>query len=572
MGRMPSATEPKLLSLLLSELELENARPLDLGALPKGWGRRHAVRAAIEGEVAVQGRRVTVRICLDERFPRTLPSVLLSPPDAIGLLPHVDREGTICYAGSEGIDLDTARPAAIAKEALKRALQVLDDGLTGKNAGDVLEEFGAYWAEGATGAMRSLVEPSDSPREITALYVKGKPKALAADFAAFRAFQPSRDVSGATAQNALYVPLHSVKPQALLSAVSTPEGARSYIRAHLTEENLQRLDALRSRCKREELVLLGLRRPGQDFVLLGLRFAGCREEHPLHPDGYAESIHRFNLVRCDRQRLLTRGGASPALTSKRALVIGCGSVGGHVAVGLAWAGIGHLTLVDPDDLSTENTFRHVLGYRGLGQKKVDALKDEILSKLPHVTVDTLAAYADLEFEREALDPRKFDVVTVALGAPATERFLNERLWKLGGPPAVFCWLEPLGLGGHALLSAPGHGSGCYSCLYAAAGGDLHCSASFAAPGQTFSRDDVGCGGRFTPFSAANAVRTAELCVELATGCALGTVRAPVLRSWKGSPDAFLAQGYRVSPRFEVDQSRLTLSGSVLSEPSCPVCQ
>ena len=46
---------------------------------------------------------------------------------------------------------------------------------------------------------------------------------------------------------------------------------------------------------------------------------------------------------------------------KRILIIGCGSIGGHVICELAKAGYEDLTIVDYEKLTEENIFRHVLG-------------------------------------------------------------------------------------------------------------------------------------------------------------------------------------------------------------------
>ena len=66
-----------------------------------------------------------------------------------------------------------------------------------------------------------------------------------------------------------------------------------------------------------------------------------------------------------------------SLAARSAVVIGCGAVGGHVALGLAFAGVGTLTLVDDERLGVENTFRHVLGNGEVGNLKVEGLKREI---------------------------------------------------------------------------------------------------------------------------------------------------------------------------------------------------
>src|SRR5437867_8391247 len=67
------------------------------------------------------------------------------------------------------------------------------------------------------------------------------------------------------------------------------------------------------------------------------------------------------------------------LSGKHVAVIGCGSFGSAIAEMLARAGIGQLTLIDPDVLSAENLGRHVLTQKDLGRPKVEALRERLLA-------------------------------------------------------------------------------------------------------------------------------------------------------------------------------------------------
>lgn len=79
---------------------------------------------------------------------------------------------------------------------------------------------------------------------------------------------------------------------------------------------------------------------------------------------------------------------STAMNNKKALIIGCGSVGSLVANELARAGVGHFILVDSDILEVHNICRHQLGFRDLGRYKVDAVRDAILNINPLAEVMT----------------------------------------------------------------------------------------------------------------------------------------------------------------------------------------
>lgn len=70
------------------------------------------------------------------------------------------------------------------------------------------------------------------------------------------------------------------------------------------------------------------------------------------------------------------------------LVIGIGGVGSWVAEALARTGIGHLTLVDLDDVCVTNINRQVHALNGtVGKFKVDVMKERVLLINPYCEVD-----------------------------------------------------------------------------------------------------------------------------------------------------------------------------------------
>ena len=77
---------------------------------------------------------------------------------------------------------------------------------------------------------------------------------------------------------------------------------------------------------------------------------------------------------------------SDVMLNKRALFIGCGSVGSLVAVELAKAGVGTFMLVDMDVFGYHNICRHQCGIYDVGRFKTDAVADRILQINPYATV------------------------------------------------------------------------------------------------------------------------------------------------------------------------------------------
>ena len=143
------------------------------------------------------------------------------------------------------------------------------------------------------------------------------------------------------------------------------------------------------------------------------------------------------------------------------------------------------------------------------------------------------------------------------------------------PPLLFTWLEPYGIGGHALLTHNGSRTGCLECLYTLMPGDdvpeIYDRSAFAAGGQHFARNISGCAAVFIPFGAVHATRTASLAVELTLAALIGRVRGNQLVSWKGDATAFLEAGYQLSQRYNVSTEGLDQQRDRFYNPVCPVC-
>lgn len=80
---------------------------------------------------------------------------------------------------------------------------------------------------------------------------------------------------------------------------------------------------------------------------------------------------------------------SKYLSSKCAVICGCGSVGSLVAIELAKSGVGNFLLIDNDILSYTNISRHQCGIKSVGCYKVKAVKEKILDINPNSKVEVI---------------------------------------------------------------------------------------------------------------------------------------------------------------------------------------
>ncbi len=547
---------------------LPDLRPVGAGELRRPLRR---LVAAVAATVAIAGRDVEVCVAVDDRFPATAPSVFVDP--VLGAeLPHVERDGRVCYMTDEGVRVDDRAPDRVVVEALSRALRTIREGLEGANHGDFLDELESHWEHrSARASVPCYIEPDDRVRAIV-VGRRGSSLCYFADAtSAVREFRRGELSRPPEELRALYVPTSVPAPGQIVrpSSFTSAGGTRAFVEQHIAADMRRELFARTNKqLRREEIVVLGIGRQG-GRALVALAFQGCERAHPLRPNGHAGRVELLALERRDRGALAPRGGALPSLTNRHIVIAGCGSVGGHLATMLASAGVGRLTLVDPDRLSAANAYRHVLGASAIGELKVQALKRDLECRVPYVSVRPLQEPLERAWDTNIATA---DLLILATGSVASSLGVNDRVHSQGGPPLVTCWLEPLGIGGHAVatnVACEDH-SGCLRCLFPSI---ASCRADFAAPGQQFVQNAGGCGNQFTPYGDLDARRTAEIAARLSLRVLVGEVGAPQLVSWKGDADEFRAHGYRLSERFALEAGRLVGVPVLRTElPACETCR
>ena len=102
-------------------------------------------------------------------------------------------------------------------------------------------------------------------------------------------------------------------------------------------------------------------------------------------DGKPINVERYSLY----QNIFSRNSGileTDVMSIKRAVILGCGSVGSLVALELARSGVGHFFLADPDTLEYHNLCRHQCGIEDVGDLKINALRRRLRNINPSVEV------------------------------------------------------------------------------------------------------------------------------------------------------------------------------------------
>jgi adenylyltransferase/sulfurtransferase len=147
------------------------------------------------------------------------------------------------------------------------------------------------------------------------------------------------------------------------------------------------------------------------------------------------------------------------LARARVLLLGLGGLGSPVAMYLAAAGVGHLTLVDPDRVELTNLQRQIVhDTQSLGLEKTASAKQRLAALNPHVQIATI----DSRLEAAALDEqvRLADAVVDATDNFASRFAVNAACVRTGKPLISGAIVR---FEGQVAVFAPG--GPCYRCLY-----------------------------------------------------------------------------------------------------------
>lgn len=106
---------------------------------------------------------------------------------------------------------------------------------------------------------------------------------------------------------------------------------------------------------------------------------------------------RIDIERFARHIVLREigGPGQQALSKARIAIVGAGGLGAPAALYLAAAGIGRITLIDPDTVSLDNLQRQILFRTGdVGRAKVEAGAETLAALHPGTQIDAVASALD----------------------------------------------------------------------------------------------------------------------------------------------------------------------------------
>ena len=134
-------------------------------------------------------------------------------------------------------------------------------------------------------------------------------------------------------------------------------------------------------------------------------------EAPVTP---ADTDNRWD----DRTRTLLGDQAVDRLAKSRVLIVGAGGVGGYAAEMLARSGVGHLTLIDADNVDITNINRQIIATRSsVGLPKTELFISRFRDINPDISVKGMQTFLTPDNVAEILD-EGYDYIVDAIDTVA----------------------------------------------------------------------------------------------------------------------------------------------------------
>ncbi|MGE8018529.1 ThiF family adenylyltransferase [Peribacillus frigoritolerans] len=485
----------------------------------------HKYPITLQIKVCIAESDIKLLLSLPFNFPDSFPEVKLEEQSFNSLypIPHLSSYKTLCLFDDVVASPNPYNPLGILDAAIQKAKELLLKGILHQNVQEYTEEFETYWLEESKGSYLSIIEPSESPKEIFLVpfkYTNWNQSGIFSDQKS-DALNWIQNLGGNISEDdiakVLYIPL--------LKSMDFPFPKCNRDIYQLLKNNKLALKALSqylTKCKRPSKVLFSVQSNNEyswgvwehqkPFKKVILQYKG-RRRVKTNVDGFRKEtqhgwleivkefpnmeIIKYSIEDVRAIRLKKRGGDGKTNNNKRKVaIVGCGALGSHLTQGLIDIGIEHLLLIDHDTLGFENINRHLCGASDVGNYKTEAVKKRLRKHYPtsqiHVCNDNVLSL--LENNPKALN--SYDLIIVAISHSPTELRLNDLQMKnLITQPIINIWVEPYLAGGHAVWSNPEDKISLNS-LFEDSGAYKN---QILKDGNKYTKKELGCNTSYVPY-------------------------------------------------------------------------
>lgn len=500
---------------LTSAIQNIDASLKKLGFIYKGPGP-----CDYEGSVSVHGKRVDIRLEVpDTRFVKKAKAYLLDRSQVpIEILAHIESENGICYMSGAGLPLDMYEPGQAILRILEEVRQTIELSYRGRGVLEIIDEYQMYWNSQFN--VRMMLPRNLAP----GIYDAKSFFAKNGDDTLFFAVAEKPSISGYKTEHVVPCQVWYTKnPISPTKMVRVPKKLSSLKQWFLD----QTLETGMTWGKVEEILyaekmlffassnaLVGIALELPKAIKSALKDRRIRKEKLpefLRADAEKITVTHYSGSWCNIKDVTSRNYlGSEKMQDVSIALVGCGTIGSHLARMLVQSGAGggkKITLIDNQILSIGNIGRHLLGFSDVGKMKSSALKAELERFHPDVNVsaiegDVLASWGVIQQHDLLIDATGEWNVQVAIN----DSFLNKRGDKLKA--VLHSWIFMNGAGVQSFLNL-GDDFACFRCLKP----DLDGPWRYPAGNENdeLNLQPASCGdGSYIPFSVDASTSAASL--------------------------------------------------------------
>ena len=413
---------------------------------------------------------VDVYMAFPHGFPYDMPWLVV-PDERLRFLPHISFKSRKLCLYEDGTVYDTSNIIGLIRDNITRSRRWIEKYSNQDNTAEYASEIDSYWAEEYEGEKE--LEPywvllgsiPDKSCELNAVTYPvdylGK-----SDKYFDRTIVCTTEESEKLLEN-IYCKYKAHKASVLfIKSFSLPTEppysltGRQFVE-RITDQEDKRIFVKYLNKHREGHFLIPL---GLDYLLGGLTIPKLNVFKPgfrggvltaadilLDYDYRNKKLTRIRASIYEENRIAERT-AGNMMKGQNYVVAGLGSVGSNLCYYLNGYNNAKFALIDADNLNVDNIGRHLLGFRYIDQKKVQAIKDYLIAYRP----DRVVTAIEKHIEDVSTDSySEATALFLCTGDVMSEKWLLNRI-KEGAvdKPTYILWLEPYGVSGLMIYVNP----------------------------------------------------------------------------------------------------------------------
>ncbi len=516
---------------------------------------------------------IVLHVAFTKQFPLDFPEIFLSPDtfEKTKYIPHVDNKRLVCTFDSEIASTNPYEPAGIIVECLRKAKNIILDGLTGDNHSDFTDEFKAYWEE-KYGKEKylplnvlSLINniPPESGIRLLCLkqsirnykYVLHLSDEISVRFKEFLKeynFEFEEIDAFYLGEFSQTTPPFELKNRDVIKLIKNT-GTESLVKfkAFINKKEFPKLVV----CEKyigEKSYLFGWFHKHINTFVNGFRPGALKQFDVISTVQSNENVERITTDVFTKERLENRtSGTGGQNVEQTFLIAGVGSIGSNLIYFLNSMNSPSFKLIDNDLIKLENINRHLLGFEYIGNYKTEAVKDFLLKKNPIQKVNTKESSVVDIINNEAGYINEADYIFISIGKSNIDNWICQSL-KDGiiKKPIFFIWVEPFLSGGHCVYLHPSNPE--FEKFFDEDFFRFNVidRIEYKSGNKNLSLREVGCQTTYIPYSGANVISFISSLFPFISSIIANNKTDSIAYTWLGNTTEVKKLGIKISDLYE----------------------